>query len=268
MNELEPRNFRRLASLTFTLAVTDFKARYYGNFFGYLWTLAKPLMLFGVLYVAFTKIIGNAATTRSVPTLIITGLVLYNYFAETTGQGLTSLISHNSLIRKVPVPLLVIPLAIALRAFLTLSLNLIAVGVFLALGHVPVTWSWLEFPLLLAVLLIYSTAVAALLADLYVPFRDLGSIWEIGLQLMFWGSPIIYTVDRVPQPLRDVILANPLALIIAQSTHALIGPSVPAPLDAMSSPALVMIPIALVFAVLAASTLLYRWITPRIAEQL
>jgi ABC-2 type transport system permease protein len=268
VNELSTRNFRRLASLTFTLAVTDFKARYYGNAFGYLWALAKPLLMFGVLYVVFTKIFPVTATGGHYPTLIITGLVLYNYFSETTGQGLTSLVSYNSLIRKVPVPLLVIPLAIALRAFLTLSLNLIAVGVFLALGHVPVIWSWLEFPLLLAVLLIYSTAVAALLADLYVPFRDMSSIWEIGLQLMFWGSPIIYTIDRVPQPLRDIILMNPLAVIISQTGHALIDPSIPAPTQAMSNPALIVIPIAIVLAVLAASTMLYRWITPRIAEQL
>ncbi len=268
MNERTRQKLRRIASLTYTLAITDFKTRYYGNVFGYFWTLAKPLLMFGVLYVAFTKILGVTATGRSYPTLIITGLVLYNYFSETTGQGLTSLVGYNSLIRKVPVPLLVIPLAIALRAFLTLSLNLIAVGVFLAVGHVPVTWSWLEFPLLLMILLIYSAAVAALLADLYVPFRDMSSIWDIALQLMFWGSPIIYTVDRVPQPLRDIILMNPIAVIIAQTEHALVDPAIPAPTQAMSNPALILVPITLVLAALAGSTMLYRWITPRIAEQL
>ena len=259
---------RRLGSLTFTLAVTDFKQRYYGNVLGYFWTLAKPLLLFGVLYVAFTKILGRGTTPYFAQTLI-TGLVLYTYFSETSGQGLSSLVGHEALIRKVPVPLLVIPLAIALRAFFTLGLNLVAVGVFLAIGHVPVTLAWLEFPLLLAVLLIYSAAVGALLADLYVPFRDLGSIWEIGLQLMFWGSPIIYPIERVPAGfLRDLILCNPLADIIAQTRHVLIDPNAPSVTEAMSNPALIVLPIAIVFGVLAASILLYRWITPRIAEQL
>jgi ABC-2 type transport system permease protein len=259
---------RRLASLTFTLAITDFKQRYYGNFLGYFWTLARPLMLFGVLYVAFTQILSRGATPYFAQTLI-TGLVLYTYFSETTGQGLTSLVGHEPLIRKVPVPLLVIPLAIALRAFFTLALNLVAVGVFLAAGDVPVTATWLAFPLLLGVLLVYSAAVGALLADLYVPFRDLSSIWEIGLQLMFWGSPIIYPIESVPEGfLRDLILCNPLADIIAETRHVLIDPNAPSVTEAMSNPALIAVPIAIAFAVLAASILLYRWITPRIAEQL
>jgi ABC-2 type transport system permease protein len=268
MNEAQSRN-RRFLSLTFTLAITDFKTRYYGNVFGYFWSLAKPLLLFGVLYIAFTKILGRGNTTPHFAQMLITGLVLYTYFSETTGQGLTSLVGQEALIRKVPVPLLVIPLAIALRAFFTLCLNLVAVGIFLALGHVSLTWAALEFPLLLAVLLIYSAAVGALLADLYVPFRDMALIWEIGLQLMFWGSPIIYPIERVHSDfLRDLILCNPLADIIVQTRHVLIDPNAPSVTEAFSNAALIVIPIGIVFAILAASTLLYRWITPRIAEQL
>jgi ABC-2 type transport system permease protein len=249
--------------------VTDFKTRYYGNVFGYLWSLAKPLLLFSVLYVAFTQILNRGATTPLFAQMLITGLVLYTYFSETTGQGLGSLVANESLIRKVPVPLLVIPLSIALRAFFTLSLNLVAVAVFLAVGHVEVTWAWLEFPFLLCALLVYSAAVAALLADLYVPFRDISLIWEIVLQLMFWGSPIIYPIERIPSGfLRDLVLCNPLADVIAQTRHVLIDPNAPSVTEAFSNPALIVIPIAISLAILAASTLLYRWITPRIAEQL
>ncbi len=264
------QELRRLASLTLTLAVTDFKQRYYGNALGYFWTLAKPLLLFGVLYVVFTQIFSlGGSSTPYYPEMIITGIVLFNYFGETTGQGLGSLVGHESLIRKVPVPLLVIPLAIAVRAFLTVCLNLIAVGAFLAIAQVHVTWLWLEFPLLLGALLVFAAAVGALLADLYVPFRDMSSIWEIVLQLMFWASPIVYPIERIHnETLRDLILLNPLAVIIAQSRHVLLGPPAPSATEAMSNPALIVFPIAIVLATLMASVLLYRWITPRIAEQL
>ena len=268
MNEGQT-NARRFVSLTFTLAITDFKTRYYGNVFGYVWSLAKPLMLFGVLYIAFTKIISRGGSTPYFPQMLITGLVLYTYFSETTSQGLSSLVGHESLIRKVPVPLLVIPLAIALRAFFTLCLNLVAVAVFLAAGHVHLTWEALEFPLLLGALLVYSAAVGALLADLYVPFRDMALIWEIVAQLMFWGSPIIYPIENIHSGfLRDLILCNPLADIIAQTRHVLIDPNAPSVTEAFSNPALIVIPIGIGVGILVASTLLYRWITPRIAEQL
>jgi ABC-2 type transport system permease protein len=262
------QDLRRLASLTFTLAVTDFKQRYYGNVLGYFWTLAKPLLLFGVLYVAFTKILNFGGNVAHYPAVIITGIVLYNYFAETTGEALFSLVAYESLVRKVPVPLLVIPLGISLRAFFTVCLNLVAVFVFLAISNVEVTWRWLEFPVLLGALFVLSASVGAFLADLYVPFRDAGAIWEIVLQLLFWASPIIYPIEQVPSGLREVIMLNPLAVIIAQARHALIDPSAPSATQAMADPAMIAVPVAIVLAVLAGSVLLYRWITPRIAEQL
>ncbi|HMC06112.1 MAG TPA: ABC transporter permease [Solirubrobacterales bacterium] len=248
--------------------MTDFKQHYHGNVLGYFWTLAKPLLLFGVLYVAFTKILNFGGNVAHYPAVIITGIVLYNYFAETTSQSLTSLVAYESLVRKVPVPLLVIPLGISLRAFFTVCLNLIAVLVFLAISDVAVTWRWLEFPVLLAALLVLSASVGALLADLYVPFRDMSSIWEILLQLLFWASPIIYPIEQVPTGLREVIMLNPLAVIITDARHVLIDPSAPTATQAMSNPAMIAIPIAIVLAVLVASVMLYRWITPRIAEQL
>lgn len=269
MNDVEPRtDFQRAVGLTVTLAITDFKQRYYGNAFGYFWTLAKPLLLFGVLYVAFTVILDIGDTVKDYPQMIITGLVLYNYFSETTGQGLGCLVGNESLIRKVPMPLLVLPLAIALRSFFTLALNLIAVFFFLKLGGVHATWAWLEFPLLLGVLLIYSTALGAFLANLYVPFRDASAIWEIVLQLLFWTSAIIYPIETVPQSLRDWIMLNPLAVIIVQSRHVLIDPNALSATEAMSDPAMIAVPIGIVIASVVGAALLYRRVTPRIAEQL
>lgn len=268
MSPERSQELRRLASLTLTLAVTDFKQRYYGNVLGYFWTLARPLLLFGVLYLAFTQILKVGNTVDNYPAMIITGLVLYNFFSETTGQGLVSLVGYEPLVRKVPVPLLVIPLAISVRAFFTVCLNLIAVAVFLAIAQVDVSWLWLEFPLLLGALFVYAAAMGALLADLYVPFRDMGAIWEIALQLMFWTSPIIYPIERFPPVFRDVILLNPLADIICQTRHVLVDPSAPSVTEAMSNPALIAVPIAIMFGVVAASVFMYRWITPRIAEQL
>lgn len=260
--------FARTASLVYTLAMTEFRRRYYGNALGYFWTLAKPLLLFGVLYLAFTQILDFGGGVRDYPAMIITGIVLYNFFAETTGEGLYGLVANEGLVRKVPLPLLVIPLATALRCFLTLCLNLIAVLVFFAIADVPVTSLWLQFPLLLVALLVFSAAMAALLADLYVPFRDMGAIWEIGLQLLFWTSPIIYPIEAVAPGLRHLIMINPLAVIVAQARHVLIDPAAPSATEAMASPAMLAIPVGIVLAALAASILLYRWITPRIAEQL
>jgi ABC-2 type transport system permease protein len=199
--------------------------------------------------------------------MLILGIVLYNYFAEATGQAVPSLVAHESLIRKVPMPLLAIPLSVALRAFFTLCLDLIAVGVFFALSGVSVTASWLEFPFLIAILLIFATGVAALLANLYVPFRDVAPIWEIVAQLMFWGSPIVYPIESVPNGvLKSLIMANPVADVITQARHVLIDPGAPTAAEAAGGAERLLIPAGIVVLTLLLSVWLHRRITPRIAE--
>ena len=123
-------DLRRFASLTYLLAVTDFKLNFFGSFLGYLWGLMRPLMLFGVLYVVFTQVIKFGEGVKHYPVYLLTSIMLMNYFGETTGGGVTSLIKHQNLLRKMQFPRLVIPLSVALTALFNLGLNLIAVFFF------------------------------------------------------------------------------------------------------------------------------------------
>ncbi len=77
-------DLRRFWSLTYTLAATDFKLRFFGSALGYLWSLMRPLMLFGVLYVVFTEVIKFGEDVKYYPVYLLTSIVLFTYFAETT----------------------------------------------------------------------------------------------------------------------------------------------------------------------------------------
>lgn len=258
----------RFWNLTLTLAVTEFKLRYYGNALGYFWTLAKPLMLFGVIYVAFTEILQIGDNVPHYAAYLITALVLFNYFGEVSQESVSSFVHHQSLIRKVPVPLLAIPLSIALRAFFTLCLNMTAVLVFIAISGVEVRMDWLQFPLLLAGLLVFTIAVAAMLANLYVPFRDMGPISEVAIQVLFWGTPVIYTIEQAPEDLRELMMVNPLAVIMTQMRHAIIDPSAPSAIGAIGGAERLVFPAAIVLLAIGASIALHRRMGPGLAEQL
>src|SRR5206468_9781853 len=90
--------------LTTVLAGTEFKLRYFGSVLGYLWTLLKPLMLFGVLYVVFTRIVRFGTRGEHYPVMLLTGIVLFNFFSEATSGGLGSLVARENLLRKVTFP--------------------------------------------------------------------------------------------------------------------------------------------------------------------
>ena len=94
----------RFFQILFALAVTEFKIRYFGSVLGYLWSLMRPLMLFGVLYVVFTHVVRFGGDIEHYPLKLLLAIVLWSYFAEATGQALDSLVERESLLRKVPFP--------------------------------------------------------------------------------------------------------------------------------------------------------------------
>jgi ABC-2 type transport system permease protein len=263
-----PPDMRRLVSVAWTLAITGFKMRYFGSVLGYLWSLVRPLLVFAVLYLAMTQILHIGDAIPYYPAYLITGLVLYEFFSLTTTEAESSLVANQVMIRSITIPPLAIPLSIILRSLIDLGIKLGIVGIVIAISGVPVTEHWLQIPFLLAFLVLFTTAMVGILPPLFVNYRDTAPVWEVVLQLMFWGSPIVYTIDSVPENLRTVMLLNPFALLITQVRHAVFDPSAPPGWTYFPSPEYVLIPAAIVAGCLVAAIVLLRQATPRLAEQL
>ena len=217
-------DLRRFASLTVTLAATDFKLRFFGSALGYVWTLMRPLLLFGVLYFVFTEVVRFGDGVKHYPVYLLASIVLFTFFSETTSRGVTSLVERENLLRKVRFPRLVIPLAVALHALFNLGLNFIVVFVFVLASGIEPRLSWLELIPLIALLILFSTGVTMLLSALYVRYRDMQPIWEVALQILFYASPVIYVVATLPDSIETEAMASPITAILTQMRHALIDP--------------------------------------------
>jgi ABC-2 type transport system permease protein len=260
---------RRFAHLTRTLAVTDFKLKFFGSVLGYLWQLMRPLLLFGVLYFVFTQVVRLGNDVRFYPAVLLTGIVLYTFFAEATGGAVSCVVDRENLVRKIEFPRLVVPLAVILTAYFNLVLNLVAVLVFVLASGVEVRLSWLELPLLLAILGVLCSGLAMLLSALYVRYRDVKPIWDVALQVIFYGSPILYAVENVPsEKLQNVLLLNPLGAMIQQARHALIDPSAPSAAAAAGGWEILLIPAGIVAGLFALGFWVFNREAPRIAEEL
>jgi ABC-2 type transport system permease protein len=262
---------RRLWHLTSTLAVTDFKLRFFGSVLGYLWQLVRPLLMFGVLYVVFTEIVRIGGDVELYPVALLLGIVLYSFVNEATGGALTSLVERESLIRKIEFPRLAVPLAAVLSALFNVALNLVAVLAFLLASGARIRWSWLEMPLLLTALTLFAAGLGMLLSALYVRFRDVRPIWDVVLQVFFYASPIFYPITVViekNETLATVLMCNPFAVILQQARHALIAPSHPSAAEAIGDPALLAIPLAIWALVIYAGYRRFSRSAPKIAEEL
>ena len=264
---------QRLFRLAWTLATTDFKLKFFGSFLGYLWQLMNPLLLFGVLFVVFSFALNLDEGVRYYPVALLLGIVLFSFLNEATSAAVRSLMTRETLVRKIDFPRLAVPMASVLAATFNLLLNLVPVVVFLLASGATPSWSWLLFALTIVVLVLFAFGMAMILSVGFVRFRDIEPIWTVILQVLFYASGVFFTVDTIAgqkhgQLLVDIFFCNPFAAILAAARHTLVDGSWTSPTEALSNDWLLLIPIGLVVASLVGGFLLFRALAPKVAEDL
>jgi ABC-2 type transport system permease protein len=262
---------RRFINLTLTLARTDFKVRYFGSALGYLWSLVRPLLFFGVLYVVFTHVFRFGKNVPHYPVELLTAIVLWTFFVETTSNSVQALVAREGLLRKMRFPRMVIPLSIALTALFNLTMNMIAVLVFTLASGVYPRWSWLEMPVLIILLAMLGVGAGMFLSAMFVRYRDIQPIWDVIIQAMFYLSPVIYVATQYRHLIR-VAMVNPIAAILTQMHYAWVGGDRTHPVHSaaveIGGAVRLLIPLALIFGVFALGLWVFNREAPRIAENL
>jgi ABC-2 type transport system permease protein len=261
---------RRFVHLAITLAVNEFKLRFFGSVLGYLWQLMRPLMLFGVLYLVFTEFVRLGTGVAFYPVVLLTNIVLYTFFLEGTAGSVTSVLDREALVRKIQFPRMAIPVSVVLTASFNMTLNLLVVLAFALASGVTPRPSWLQIVPLAALLATLTTGFAMLLSAAYVRFRDVRPIWDVVTQALFYATPVIYTIDALPQVARfqHVLMLNPLAAILEQVRHAVIDPQAPSAAAAAGGAVRLLIPAAIVVVVAGVGFWYFNREAPRIAEDL
>jgi ABC-2 type transport system permease protein len=224
------RLFRRIFSkrnraLLAELVRTDFKLRYQGSFLGYAWSLLRPLMLFGILYVIFALVIKSSDGIPHFPVYLLLGIVLWTFFTDMTAQSLGSVVGRGDLIRKIRIPRWIIVFSSSIAALINLGLNLLVVVVAMLINHVSLMGTVVFLPLLLIEIYLFALGLSLFLAAAFVKFRDLGFIWEVVLQLGFYLTPILYAMTLLPHRFQKLQLLNPMAQAMQDSRYALISHS-------------------------------------------
>lgn len=260
--------WRRSWELLYLIAVTEFRRTYQGTFLGYLWSLCRPLLLFGVLYVVFTEALQLGGSIRYYPAMLLFNLVLFGFFQEATGAAVTSIVSQEAIVRKTQFPRLVIPLSVVLTAFFNMSLNFIAVLVFMLASGVQVGVGWLGFPLIVGALFIFTTAVSMIVSSLYPRYRDVSIIWTVLATALFYATPVLYPLEIVPEGLREILAMNPLAPIFETAYVWMIDPSASGPAEIAGGPAMLVIPAAIYVTICVYAVWIFQRQAPRIAEDL
>jgi ABC-type polysaccharide/polyol phosphate export permease len=204
-----------------TLTWTNFKMRYYGSILGYIWSLLKPLALFGVLFLVYTVFM-NQKTPHYKPFLLL-GIILWDYFSQATSAGMSGFIGNYQMIRKVYLPRYILVASAVSSAFIGLLFNLVVFFVFALLDGVIFDLKMLGFLPLLISLYLLTLGIGFILSIIVVKVRDMLSLWEVAIQLGFWLTPIIYPASNIPEKWRFYFFINPVCGTITYARYFLIG---------------------------------------------
>jgi ABC-2 type transport system permease protein len=264
-------DLRRTATLTLVIARTDFKLRFFGSVLGYLWQLMRPLMLFGVLYTMFSLLL-HVQHLPFYGVALLLGIVLFTFFAESTGGAVTCVMGRENLVRKIQFPRMVIPMSVVMTACFNLALNLVVVFIFATISGLDPRWTWLLLPPLLAILILFACGLAMLLSALYVRYRDIQPIWEVVLQALFYGSLIIIPFETVVSEghgrIASILLADPLAAIVQEARNLVAGPAYVNAATAIGGAVWLLVPVAIVALTFALGLWVFNREAPHIAEEL
>ncbi|MCI9122987.1 MAG: ABC transporter permease [Eubacterium sp.] len=190
------------------LVSRDFKTKYKRSVLGAFWSFLNPLLTMAVQYVVFSTIFRSSIDNY--PVYLLSASILFNYFTESVGGGLVSIVGNASLISKVYVPKYIYPVTKVLSTAINLLISMLPLFAVVWMTGEPVTGAYVLLPYVVVCLLLFCTGMSLFMAALMVYFRDMQFLWGIVSLLWMYATPMFYPEEIIPERFRMVLDLNPM----------------------------------------------------------
>lgn len=188
------------------------KTRYKRSVLGVTWTLLNPLVNMAVMTVAFSALFRSTVTHYAV--YVLTGLLWWNFFTQTTTYAMSSLVWGGGLLKRVYIPRTLFAMSSVGHGLINLALNLVPLAAIMLIVDHPFHATWFFLPVPILLLAVFSLGVALFVSTLAVFFVDVVDLYSLGLQALFFLTPIIYPRDIVPEQWRWLVRLNPIVYLL------------------------------------------------------
>jgi ABC-type polysaccharide/polyol phosphate export permease len=208
------RELLQYRDLVRALVARELKVRYRRSAIGFLWTMLQPLLMMAVLAVVFSSIFRFRFPEGNYVVFVLAGLLFWNFFSQSILASMNSLRGNAALLKKLPLPKEVFPLAAVLSGVVNLCLALVPLLAILVISGHPIRPAILFLPVSILVAGAFTLGAGLLLSPLSVFFSDVVELVGVLLAALMYLTPVIYPKEIVPEPYLSLVRYNPVRSIL------------------------------------------------------
>lgn len=194
------------------LITRDLKIKYRRSVLGYLWSILNPLLMMAILTLVFSNFF--RFDIKNYPVYLLTGQLLFTFFAEATNMAMNSILLGSSLIRKVYLPKYIFPASRVFSCFTTTLFSLIALCIVMIATGAEFKLTMIMLPVLLLYFLIFTVGISLILSVMVVFFRDIQYLYGVFLTALNYLTPIFYPFSILPSEIKELMVFNPMYIFI------------------------------------------------------
>ncbi len=207
------------------LVKRDFTKKYKRTVLGMLWSILGPLMTLGVMALVFTQFFGRNMEHYII--YLFCGNLLYSYFKESTGTGMTALYDNSAIFSKVNVPKYMFLLSKNVSTLINFGINLLVLFLFCIIDGVDFSWKFVMLIFPVGCLVVFNLGMGLILSAFYLMFRDMKYLYDIFTMLLMYVSAIFYSVDVYSEKIQQLFNLNPIYVYISYFRQIILEGSIP-----------------------------------------
>ena len=202
-------NYRELLK---TNIQKEIRGKYKGAWLGVLWSYLNPLLMLMVYSLVFSRILRIEIPNYTM--FLFTALIPWTFFVTTVSQGSLSVVANGALMKKVYFPREIIPISTVTSNLINFLISCVIMFFFIIITGLGFSKYILLFPLIVLAQYLLLLGISFITAAITVYARDLEHIISVALMALFYGTPIVYSLEMVPENIRPFIMLNPMTSII------------------------------------------------------
>lgn len=190
----------------------EIRGKYKGSFLGVLWSFVNPLLTTLVYAIVFPFILKNAQEHYT--TFIVIAILPWSFFTTVISQGTNCVLVNGGILKKVYFPREVLPISIAVSGLINFLISCLIIAIFLIFSGIGFSWHLVFLPIVILIQFILTLGIILLTSSIDVYVRDLEYIINFFISMLFYATPVLYSMDMFPSKIQKILHLNPMTTII------------------------------------------------------